>query len=200
MLGCYPDGRSFQQRKLYATFRSYAGHPRSSPSSFNTRKKHVIRRAVFSLSVAGRYDGHWATRHDIATQTGTSGVSPDHLQATHAANPRRPRPFWRVRVDGKNLQYQYLRVAERDGFEPSVPLAINAVGGTVCRGSAQPCHAYPQVGTGAVRSFRPRSGSCRPNRLLLTIGRMHSTRFGARAEEVERIGPIDIFHDGTHGV
>jgi hypothetical protein len=25
-------------------------------------------------------------------------------------------------------------------------------------------------------------------------------RFGARAEEVERIGPIDIFHDGTHGV
>ena len=64
---------------------------------------------------------------------------------------------------------------ERDGFEPSVPLAINAVGGTVCRGSAQPCHAYPQVGAGAVRSFRPRSGSCRPNRLLLTIGRMHST-------------------------
>jgi hypothetical protein len=30
--------------------------------------------------------------------------------------------------------------------------------------------------------------------------RMHSTRFGARGEEVERIGPIDIFHDGSHGV
>ena len=100
----------------------------------------------------------------------------------------------------REVRFALDSLLERNGFEPSVPLAINAVGGTVCRGSAQPCHAYPQVGAGAVRSFRPRSGSCRPNRLLLTIGRMHSTRFGARAEEVARIGPIDIFHDGTHSV
>ena len=54
-------------------------------------------------------------------------------------------------------------LAGGDGFERLVPLTINAVGGTICRGSAQPCHGYPQVGAGAVRSFRPRSAGAGRN-------------------------------------